>query len=681
MQANFFQLLKRKFSVYHRLLAVAILSISQIFAYGQNVGINSDGSLPNSSAMLDIKSKNKGLLIPRVALKGKTDVTTISSPEESLLVYNTTASGDGVNAVNAGFYYWNGKEWNSLSTSPGGGLNVNNNYWSLFGNSATDTSYFVGTNDNRPLSFRINNQPAGKLSPNGNTLWGLGSGASATTGWGITAIGVSALRQTTTQVSLVAVGDSALFNNGVGASSYLHAVQNTALGSKAAFSNTTGSYNTAVGSYALKANTTGDVNTALGSWALGANETGQSNTAVGAFAVGTNKTGSNNTGVGYGVLSFNTASGNTSVGYHSLEFNSSGYSNVAIGTEALNKSMDRSNLVAIGDSALYNNGYGASSFVHSIYNTAVGSKAAYSNTIGNALTAIGYHSLYSNINGAGSTAVGSDALTANTSGGLNTAVGSATMRANTLGGFNSAFGATALYQNTTGGHNTAVGYASLSSSNTSSDNTAVGFNALLSNIGGNGNVGVGANAMDNVTTGSNNTAIGTDADVSTGIVSNATAVGARAFAACSNCIVLGAVSGVNGANNNVNVGIGTTSPQQRLHVVGNIVATGSITSFSDVRFKTEITSLTNVLPLIENIHPIYYHWNKKDFPENQFTDARQLGFAAQEIEKYFPELVQTDSNGYKSVDYGRLTPVLLEAVKELQQQIDELKQQIQKTLQ
>jgi hypothetical protein len=84
------------------------------------------------------------------------------------------------------------------------------------------------------------------------------------------------------------------------------------------------------------------------------------------------------------------------------------------------------------------------------------------------------------------------------------------------------------------------------------------------------------------------------------------------------------------------------------------------------------------MPSIQHINSIYYYWNKDKFSETEFTDKRQLGFAAQEIEKYFPELVETDSKGYKSVDYGRLTPVLLEAVKELQIQIDELKGQIQK---
>ena len=65
-----------------------------------------------------------------------------------------------------------------------------------------------------------------------------------------------------------------------------------------------------------------------------------------------------------------------------------------------------------------------------------------------------------------------------------------------------------------------------------------------------------------------------------------------------------------------------------------------------------------------------------NFLKWSLRDERQIGFSAQEIEKLFPEVVMTDANGYKSVDYGRLTPVLVEAIKEQQKQIDAQQQQI-----
>ena len=60
----------------------------------------------------------------------------------------------------------------------------------------------------------------------------------------------------------------------------------------------------------------------------------------------------------------------------------------------------------------------------------------------------------------------------------------------------------------------------------------------------------------------------------------------------------------------------------------------------------------------------------------KFDDMRQIEFAALEVEKLFPEIVMTDANGFKSVDYGRLTPVLVEAMKEQQKKIDHKQKQI-----
>lgn len=85
----------------------------------QGVAVNSDGSVPHSSAMLDLKSTNKGMLVPRVSLLNITDVATIPSPANSLLVFNTnTNMPDG-----EGFYYWDfvlfgTSTWKPLSTPP-----------------------------------------------------------------------------------------------------------------------------------------------------------------------------------------------------------------------------------------------------------------------------------------------------------------------------------------------------------------------------------------------------------------------------------------------------------------------------------------------------------------------------------------------------------------------------------
>jgi len=90
--------------------AIAILASYTLTA---QVAVNTDGNSADGSAMLDVKSTDKGMLIPRVALTGTSDVTTISSPATSLMVYNTTTAGD----VTPGFYYWNGSAWTTMAGS------------------------------------------------------------------------------------------------------------------------------------------------------------------------------------------------------------------------------------------------------------------------------------------------------------------------------------------------------------------------------------------------------------------------------------------------------------------------------------------------------------------------------------------------------------------------------------
>lgn len=78
----------------------------------QNVGINGTGAAPNTSAMLDIVSANKGLLIPRVGLTATNNNAPIGvAIVTSLLVYNTATSGAAPFNVTPGFYYWDGSVW------------------------------------------------------------------------------------------------------------------------------------------------------------------------------------------------------------------------------------------------------------------------------------------------------------------------------------------------------------------------------------------------------------------------------------------------------------------------------------------------------------------------------------------------------------------------------------------
>ena len=104
--------------------------------FAQNIAVNNDGQAAHSSAMLDVRNPNKGMLIPRVQLTGTNDVTTIVDPIESLLVYNTATNGGGTTTVSPGFYFWNGAVWIRLSAS--------SEAWQVNGNNNTTSAIFFG---------------------------------------------------------------------------------------------------------------------------------------------------------------------------------------------------------------------------------------------------------------------------------------------------------------------------------------------------------------------------------------------------------------------------------------------------------------------------------------------------------------------------------------------------------
>jgi hypothetical protein len=106
----------------------------------------------------------------------------------------------------------------------------------------------------------------------------------------------------------------------------------------------------------------------------------------------------------------------------------------------------------------------------------------------------------------------------------------------------------------------------------------------------------------------------------------------------------------------------------------NSLCLSSITA-SDVRFKENIQPLSSSLEKVMLLKGVSYDWKADEYPKMGFTKNRQIGFIAQDVEKVFPELVQTDNNGYKGIYYGQMVPVLLEAMKEQQKEISELKKE------
>jgi hypothetical protein len=108
-----------------------------------------------------------------------------------------------------------------------------------------------------------------------------------------------------------------------------------------------------------------------------------------------------------------------------------------------------------------------------------------------------------------------------------------------------------------------------------------------------------------------------------------------------------------------------------IHVANNLTVDGTITTHggcsgcSDMRWKKNISPITNALETVGALHGVNYQWRVDEYPDRFFKRGNDIGFIAQEVEKVLPELVY-ENGGYKFLNYDRLTAVLVEAVKELE---------------
>lgn len=118
------------------------------------------------------------------------------------------------------------------------------------------------------------------------------------------------------------------------------------------------------------------------------------------------------------------------------------------------------------------------------------------------------------------------------------------------------------------------------------------------------------------------------------------------------------------------VGIGTSDPSYALDVNG-VIRAGSWTSDSDILWKENIETIGDALEKITQLRGVTYNWI-----DESRGDGPQIGVIAQEVEEIFPEVVHTDSQGYKSVEYSKLIAPLIEAIKTLQAENNDLKRRL-----
>ena len=117
------------------------------------------------------------------------------------------------------------------------------------------------------------------------------------------------------------------------------------------------------------------------------------------------------------------------------------------------------------------------------------------------------------------------------------------------------------------------------------------------------------------------------------------------------------------------MGVANTAPSYPLDVTGDIRATGAVIENSDIRVKENIKTIDNAVNKVKALRGVEY--NKIDSTE------KSIGVIAQEIEEVIPQVVREGDQGMKSVAYGNITAVLINAIKEQQNQIENLESRIQ----
>ncbi|MFH1845072.1 MAG: tail fiber domain-containing protein, partial [bacterium] len=115
-------------------------------------------------------------------------------------------------------------------------------------------------------------------------------------------------------------------------------------------------------------------------------------------------------------------------------------------------------------------------------------------------------------------------------------------------------------------------------------------------------------------------------------------------------------------------------------VAGDLCATGTIGVCSDARYKKDVEDLECALSKVSALRGVTYRWRQDEFPKKNFDGNVHHGFIAQELQQVLPDAIHEDSQGYLSVDYSRVTPLLVEALKEQQKEIDELRTMIEQLL-
>ncbi|GAA3991316.1 tail fiber domain-containing protein [Hymenobacter antarcticus] len=776
------------------LLLLALLTTGGLKVQAQSGGVGIGTTAPDASAALDIVSSTKGALLPRVA-----DATAIASPATGLIVFQTGGT--------AGFYYNAGTpaapSWQQLNVVGGAGDNLGNHTATqalnlqgnaLTGSGASISGVGVGIRADGGLNLGQNTT--------GNSIYLGYEAGRVNTGFVNLFSGYRSGYHNTTGSDNLFSGYHSGYNNTTGNA-------NSFSGSNSGYHNTTGSYNVFSGYVSGTSNTTGNDNVISGFYSGYSNFTGSSNVFSGSYSGFYNSTGNNNVFSGFMSGYFNTTGSSlTALGYNSGPANGSHALTNATALGA-NVSLTQSNTVILGNGA--NVGIGTSAPVSRLSfgsttnaNAAAGRLAISETPNGQNFYGLGLVQNASSNYGMGLWGNSGAATPYNGSTGTlpqlflgatgNVGIGtiSPAQRLDVTGGSIKISTAgqglvfpdgTTLTTAATGGVSTVAG-PGLSSSISGSNNTIkLGGTALIAatdvplagnnlTFSGSGNVGIGTtapattldvrtpNASAAITVGQTDNTAGAlyFGNPGHGVKRNYSGgndVGLYTTSVNLYLAANGAVTNQFVLTNGGNVGIGTSTPAQKLDVAGNAVVSGRVgigttAPQSDLEIISAgaiVASLTTTagnpngvltinvpanntgcagcseliqfnrpgvsigsITMNSNISGVNYNTTsdkrlKEHIGRTRFgladllkievkdyhfigqpTTARSTGFLAQDLFKVYPEAVKEGDYGTTvtnqwGIDYGKLTPLLVQAIQDQQKEIDkqqaELKDQQQ----
>ena len=610
-----------------------ILSFSAIsISVEAQISISQAGDQPDSSAMLDIQSIEKGLLIPRMTSVQRMAIAN-GSPATGLLLYDSDTNS---------FWYYNGVEWQNLSAT--------------LTDADNDTKIQLEENsDEDIIRFDIGGNEVFRIVKNGN---GDGILESQTENLFIGA-GVGYNNSASGNIFL---GDSTGFNNTTGSDNIAH-------GNKALHNNKTGNRNIANGSNALYNNRSGFDNIANGEEALFSNIAGGGNIANGNQALYHNFNGFDNIANGNRALYNNTTGAyNIANGEEALYSNTTGRDNIANGFQALYSNTTGRDNIAFGDNTLFNN-------IEGDDNIAFGDNALINNTTGDDNVSLGSNNLKINSNGSDNVSIGSQAGY------------SATGDKNVFLGYRAGYyepGSQKLYiENSLSLSPLIYGefdndWVRINGALDVTSNLSIN-NSWLSNDGDDegitidsvGDVGIGTNTPEARL----HLFTPVRADTIIGLQISQGGANSLMYHSSEGNFIIRKRSETNQLvlANDGEVGINRVPITNTLEVGGTAskATAGNWLANSDARLKKNIQPLDadEMLGRLLALQGVTYEWDD-DKTGNERPEGIQYGFTAQNIQDQFPTIVEEDNLGYLQTAYGTYDAMTVEAIRALHNRIE-----------